>query len=69
MVEMMKDAVVMITIGDEGRVDDFLNDGGVMKMVMFGVCVCVCGVFQEVTLSNQPSVGRLILAVLRDITG
>lgn len=28
----------------------------------------VC-VFQEVTLSSQPSVGRLILAVLRDITG
>lgn len=32
------------------------------------VYACV-RVFQEVTLSSQPSVGRLILAVLRDITG
>lgn len=32
------------------------------------VCACVC-VFQEVIGSSQPSVGRLILAMLRDITG
>lgn len=32
------------------------------------VCLYVC-VFQEVMLSSQPSVGRLILAALRDITG
>lgn len=39
-----------------------------MNPVRVRVCVCVC-VLQEVTLSSQPSVGRLILAVLRDITG
>lgn len=34
----------------------------------YNACLYVC-VFQEVMLSSQPSVGRLILAVLRDITG
>ena len=39
------------------------------RMMMVNMNPWYVCVFQEVTLSSQPSVGRLILAVLRDITG
>lgn len=54
------------TMGSEGVVVMLKDKRTMMMNGEYESCVCV---FQEVTLSSQPSVGRLILAVLRDITG